>query len=464
MPRNVLVIDAIAIHRIRFAALLEMARYRVATAANLMDFPGDVGDHDLILLGLPDDRPGAALGPLAPLIQRSNVPVLCLDAKTSPLRRLLAMRAGARDILPSKSPDDLLLARVRGMIREGEAERERQRRRATAASFGFSEATARFDQRAQILCAGDLGTLSGQLATLTSHHISNLPAESSVVDDSDPVVPDVIILDAARGRNDLTRLLPELRDQHYRHPAPAMVLYPEDEPGLAIHALAMGADEVVVDSAGVEEIALRINKMLKRKRLADALRRSDEQSYELAMTDDLTGLFNRRYADRYLAGLTARPDRSAAEFCIVLVDLDHFKAVNDTYGHATGDIVLRDVARRLAGNLRACDLLARYGGEEFLIVLPDTPPETAEVMAERLRRAICLQNVELSDGLEVPVTVSMGIASGTLCSKAMEQRTGTFDLAEPAPESVFMPVFKAADAALYRAKDNGRNRVEVSDV
>ncbi len=464
MQRSILVIDAIATNRIRFAALLESARYKVSSACALTEYPGNLDDHDLILLGLPDDHPGAALAELGPMIRRSNVPVLCVDRKTSPLRRLLALRAGARDVLPSKSPDDLLLARLRGLIREQEAERESQRRRITAASFGFSEALTGFNRQARVLCVGDLGELPDRLAALMTHIVDRVSGDAQFADDDRTVAPDVIVLNAGCGQRELSRLLPEMRDQTHLRPAPVMVVYPVDKPELAVHALAIGADEVVVDSAGIEEIELRIGNLITRKLRHDALRKSDEQSYRMAMTDDLTGLYNRRYADRYLSGLRSCADGSASGFCVVVVDLDHFKTVNDTHGHAVGDEVLREVARRLASNLRAFDLVARYGGEEFLIILPDTTTEMAAILAERVRRAVSLKSVKIRPGLEVNVTVSLGVAAGAVQAGVAEKRTGTSDMPEAPSPTQFLPVFEAADAALYRAKSKGRNRVEVSGV
>jgi two-component system cell cycle response regulator len=207
---------------------------------------------------------------------------------------------------------------------------------------------------------------------------------------------------------------------------------------------------------------MRLTKMLARKAQNDALRRSDEQSYRLAATDPLTGLYNRRYAETYLAALPSQTDARRPEFCVLLVDLDYFKAVNDTHGHAAGDQVLREVAHRLRDNLRACDLIARYGGEEFLVVLPETSGATATLLAERLRCAINARDIRWPGGPPISVSVSIGVAAGSLASPFVGQRTGTCDTESVFASDFFQSTFEAADAALYRAKSNGRNRVEVS--
>ena len=461
MPKSVLVIDAIATHRIRFAALLESAHYRVVSVPQVNEIHGSLHDHDLIVLGLPDEQPGSALTGLAAL-GGASAPILCLDARRSPLRRLLALRAGARDVLPSKAPDDLLLARVRGLIRESEAERECERRRLTAASFGFSEPRGDFSAQACVVCAGDLGALPDQLAALLPHQVVTLSAEDMAESDMSAPVPDAFVLGLSETCAYAERLLPDLRDRMHLRPAPILALYPEDRSDIAVRALALGASEVVEAKAGIEEIELRIKAALARKHVRDALRKSEEQSYRFAATDPLTGLYNRRYAETYMADLSARAGQTPSEMCLVLLDLDHFKAVNDVHGHVAGDRVLREVAHRLQANLRACDLVARYGGEEFLIVLPETSVEVAAILSEGLRLAIASVPIQLAEHCEITVTASIGVASGLLYPGLSDQRTGTFDVAEPSGFGALLPMFEAADAALYKAKEAGRNRVEIS--
>lgn len=461
MPKRVLVIDAIATHRIRFAALLETARYSVRTLSESESI-GTLCDHDLVVLGLPSDEPVRVLSSVLTQLSGAKVPVLCLDAKCTPLRRLLVLRAGARDVMPSKIPDALLLARVRGLIREGEAEREAERRRATAASFGFSEASASFGSRARLVCVGSLDALPGQLSAVTPHEAVHIPAERILEEDTLSMVPDAFLLHAGHQPECLSTILPELRDQTHLAPVPVMVVYPEDRPDLATHALALGASDIVADTAGLEEIELRVAHLLARKARNDAMRRSDEQSYRMAATDPLTGLYNRRYAETYVSGLRERSNGRPVEFSLVLIDLDHFKAVNDSHGHAAGDSVLREIAVRLQDNLRACDLIARYGGEEFMVILPETSPETAIGLAERLRLAVSNRSVNTSEDSEIAVTASIGVAMGRIDAGMAEQRTGTDDVPCMFDDSPFQSAFKAADAALYLAKTGGRNRVEVS--
>ncbi|MEO1536798.1 MAG: diguanylate cyclase [Pseudomonadota bacterium] len=462
MPKRVLVIDAIATHRIRFAALLENARYKVDTIMAPQALKKPARDYDIVLIGLPDEGPARLITAVNQVLDRPKAPILCLDRKGSPLRRLLAMRAGARDVLPSKSPDDLVLALVRRLIRQGEAERETERRRITATSFGFSEAVAAFTAKARIVCLGDLGQMPERLSALLHHDVVNLPDASALEDAMPSAGFDAILVHTGQDAIALREVLTELQDNTHLSPVPILALYPENQADIATDALALGASEVAPETAGLEEFELRIAQMLAQKAQADALRWSDEQSYRLAATDPLTGLYNRRYAEAYLATLPVGIHDSRTEFCMLLLDLDHFKKVNDTYGHVAGDIALREVATCIQANLRACDLVARYGGEEFLVILPETSCATATLLAERLRRAVAAHTVPIPKVGDIALSASIGVAAGALDQPMVQKRTGTFDLPVRFGNGPFEEVFTAADAALYRAKSLGRNRVEVS--
>ncbi|UXY17186.1 GGDEF domain-containing protein [Chitiniphilus purpureus] len=173
--------------------------------------------------------------------------------------------------------------------------------------------------------------------------------------------------------------------------------------------------------------------------LQSAMQRLEENSNR----DGLTGVFNRRYTDARLSDEIQRIQRYQAEpFSVVLFDLDHFKQVNDTYGHLAGDEVLREVARRVQVVLREPDVFGRYGGEEFILILPQTDQHGARVVAERIRAAIAAEPVASGEGT-IPVTASLGVA-------CFSPELGT-------PQAVT----HAADEALYHSKHTGRNQVTV---
>lgn len=200
---------------------------------------------------------------------------------------------------------------------------------------------------------------------------------------------------------------------------------------------------LLVTMPAVALLAARLRQMRKRlirqkAELADALARIQY----LATRDALTGLVNRGHLGELLARELQRQRRKGARLSVLLLDVDHFKQVNDLHGHACGDAVLRHLAERAQTCVRACDTLGRWGGEEFLLLMPDTALEPARIGAERLREHLAREAVQ-HQGLTVPVTVSAGLA---------ELRAG---------ESI-ESLLERADQALYRAKALGRNRVEVA--
>jgi two-component system cell cycle response regulator len=195
----------------------------------------------------------------------------------------------------------------------------------------------------------------------------------------------------------------------------------------------------------VEEVVIRLRTQIQRKRMADRLRATMADGLRLALIDPLTGLYNRRYALPHITRIAERAQETGRSFAVMLLDLDRFKAVNDTYGHAAGDVVLAEVAQRIRNSLRGVDLVARIGGEEFLVALPDTALDAARGTAERLRRIIADRPIRLPGALgEITVTASVGLAMGGADGVAVEQ------------------VVDFADQALLGSKSEGRNLVTVS--
>ena len=186
----------------------------------------------------------------------------------------------------------------------------------------------------------------------------------------------------------------------------------------------------------------RVRTQMRRKTYEDRLRANYEAGLALAVTDCLTGLYNRRYMVSHLDTLMERARESGRPVALLVMDIDHFKDVNDSYGHAVGDEVLKEFAERIKRNVRSIDLAVRYGGEEFVAVLPETDLEAARMVAERLRRNVSEKPFEVStDEGRITVTVSIG---GTVYHGTGIDADG---------------LLRHADEALYAAKNRGRNRV-----
>jgi two-component system cell cycle response regulator len=203
-------------------------------------------------------------------------------------------------------------------------------------------------------------------------------------------------------------------------------------------SLDSGADDFIRKPVNMTELRARL-------RAASRLVRMQKQFRRMAETDALTGAANRRAFMQYLEMEIEKSCRYQSAVSVIMIDLDHFKAVNDTYGHAAGDRVLVDTVGAVERCLRDRDMLGRLGGEEFAVILHDTEIEHAGDAAERIRKAIEAQTIETDDGKPIPVTASLGVAS--VCEV----------LGQDTPEAVL----QAADEALYAAKENGRNQVIV---
>ena len=214
---------------------------------------------------------------------------------------------------------------------------------------------------------------------------------------------------------------------------------------MKIKGLEQGASDFIVKPFDPEELVARMKVHLKIKHLQDDLKRSNELLLELSNTDHLTGLFNRRFLMESLDKELQRTKRKNGQLALLLLDIDHFKRINDTHGHLQGDLVLQKVALNIQKELRSYDIASRYGGEEFVAVLPDTSLKEAFNVADRIRLSI--QRMQFAGCLSTEqVTASLGVA--LLPSKSFDDIDG---------------LLRAADEALYRAKEAGRNNVMISD-
>ncbi|RVB24062.1 diguanylate cyclase, partial [Mesorhizobium sp. M7A.F.Ca.CA.002.10.1.1] len=216
----------------------------------------------------------------------------------------------------------------------------------------------------------------------------------------------------------------------------------EGEEERIIRGLELGINDYLMRPIDQQELTARLRTQVRRKRYNDQLRASVTQTIEMAVTDGLTGLHNRRYLDSHLQTLFDRAVARRRPLSVMITDLDRFKAINDAHGHDGGDEVLREFARRLRKNVRGIDLACRFGGEEFVVVMPDTEGAVAEKVAERIRAEIAQAAFAIGqDGKAIEVTVSVGVSS---VLKGVD---------------TVAALMKRADLALYEAKSGGRNRV-----
>jgi two-component system cell cycle response regulator len=251
-------------------------------------------------------------------------------------------------------------------------------------------------------------------------------------------MPDVVLLDHELAAPDGMAVLDRLRADDQLAAVPVIMLTRSSDPELLVEALRRGAHDYLREPFDPAELDARVMAALRVKRLHDALLDANRRLARQALTDDLTGLANRRHGAHQLEREIALGVRHGRLLSLVRVDVDHFKAINDTHGHQAGDQVLAEVARRLAGAVRGGDELARWGGDEFVAILPDTDKAGALSAAERLRVAVAAAPIEVA-ATSRAVTISVGWAHWS----------------GDTPDDLLA----RADRALYKAKDAGRDTV-----
>ncbi|GAB5445261.1 diguanylate cyclase [Gymnodinialimonas sp.] len=455
MAGRILVVDDVATNRIVMKVKLTSACYSVDQAENGAEALKAARDTkpDLILLDvmMPDMSGLDVCRALKADPETADIPIVLITALSDRDAKMDGLEAGADDFLTKPVEEVTLLARVRSLLRASDSVRELRARDDTVAAYGFAEAALGFQGKSRpgriaLVAPGPRGAVLWKAAIddRIGGDVQIIPRETALTQVAGTgEVPDVFVIsvDLAQ-RNEGLRLLSDLRSRPgTRHSATVMIL-PEGDSERAAIALDLGANDVLHDPFDAQELAIRISAQLDRKRQSDRMRAGVRAGLEAAITDPLTGLYNRRFALHRMEQIMARPGPDPA---VMMIDLDFFKEVNDTYGHAAGDAVLQQVAVRLRGQLQANDLLARIGGEEFLVVLSGADARDAKECAERLRSAIGSTSYDLGgDTFPVRVTASVGLALPG--SRADSAAT---------PEALI----HKADTALYGAKSHGRDQV-----
>jgi two-component system cell cycle response regulator len=369
----------------------------------------------------------------------AHIPVVMVTALDQPVDRLRGLEAGADDFLTKPVDDLALIARLRSLTRLKLSFDELYAR---AKEAGFSRLfahSAPTGAGARLLLVEDVASLARHVSEALSddfeiRHVAD--AQLALFEGVEGNY-DLALINLGLKNADALRLCAQFRALERTRDLPLMVLAEADARARILRALDLGVNDFVQRPFHIHELKARIATHLRRKAMLDHLRDNLRASIEWALIDPLTGLHNRRALERKLDELLAR----GTQLSLMILDLDHFKRVNDSHGHDAGDDVLRIVAQRLRAALRGDDLLCRLGGEEFAVLMPGTDLATAALVAERARAAIAGEPVLLGDtGLRLAITVSAGLAEAG---------------AGMAPRDLY----RLADAALYCSKELGRDRV-----
>ncbi|WP_282096672.1 diguanylate cyclase [Epibacterium ulvae] len=459
MQGTILVIDGVATNRIMLKRQLAAAYFDVCLVQDLnaARVAMAVNRPDLVLtaMQLPDGNANLLKAEMRRDLDLWDVPVIALSPSDCPKTRLHGLAAGIDDILPLPVDDVILQARIRSLLRACNRKHELQLQRnahqdivlpySDPADFSdLHEAHIGFVMASQHAGSSFVNPWSHDLkhllpARMTDHSLDD------VSDLMSASAPDVIVLELTAHSHPLAlRLIADLRARApTRHCA--VIAIPNGVPSEVIaDALDRGAHDILHAGFSAQELALRVTALLRQKRREDRLRATVRKSLRAAVEDPMTGLHNRRYAIPFLERTIAHSKISGQPFAVLIADLDHFKQINDQYGHPVGDKILVETAQRLQSLCRKNDLLARIGGEEFMMVLPDmSPVDTAQVAATYCE-AINNHRFEI-EGQDQAITMTISIGA----------IIGGGDREIPDTDTLIA----SADRALYTAKNNGRNRV-----
>lgn len=452
---TVLIVDGIVTNRIMLKVQLSAAYYHVVQTDRI-DGIATLARRvqpDLIVtaMTLPDGNAPALRRTLQADPLLAAIPVLAIAVQNDRSARMAALSAGIDDVLNQPVDDQMLQARIRSLLRIRSNAEEFGDARGGRTALGFGEASAGFAPPARIaLLAGSPVTgrhwkASMQARGSHSYSIEGIGDVAGLM--RDPVA-DAFVIRIGRSDRRGLHLLADLKARAATCHAVLMAVVDPPDSATAADALDRGASDVLTDGFCAEELALRLTTQLRRKAMADGLRASVRDGLREAVLDPMTGLYNRRHALPWLDLTIRRSADSRHSFAVMLADLDHFKAINDRYGHLAGDAVLVETASRLSSILRPQDMLARIGGEEFMLVLPDLEQAEASAVAGRLCREISCRPFLLDTGERINVTISIGVVIGQPRGPTSGVNTADVLIAQ-------------ADQALYAAKGGGRNKISL---
>ncbi len=376
-----------------------------------------------------------------------DMPVVMVTALDQPSDKLQGLEAGADDFLTKPVDEIALITRVKNLARLKMLDDEMALRAATSNQIGLDSDAAH--ARAGEIKSGRLllvddnpRSVSRLLETLSKVHDTFVERDiETALAKVNKFNFDLVVVSLDLDDADGLRLCGQIRSIERTRHLPLIILVDPGDNARLMRGLDMGVNDYVIRPVDRHELLARVRTQIRRKRHSDFLRNRLEESVEMAVTDPLTGLFNRRYMETHLNGLMQEAKTNGRDLSIMITDIDHFKRINDTHGHDAGDSVLQDFAARLRRHTRGIDLACRFGGEEFIVIMPDTDLEVARHVGERLRECIAEAPFSINSQTSLPVTACVGLA--TLIG----------------PEDTSSALFKRADNALYAAKRAGRNRV-----
>jgi two-component system cell cycle response regulator len=379
-----------------------------------------------------------------PLTQ--HIPVVMVTALDQPEDRVRGLEAGADDFLTKPVNDVSLFCRVKSLVRLKMLTDELRTRTGADPLKLLSGEQLTVDTRpGHVLVIDNRMAVAERIKTaLNGRHevtIAADPQQAVELLGSAAEPPELVIVNLDMEGIDALRICSQLKSMEQTRQTPILIIVDPDDHQRLLRALDMGINDYLIRPIDKQELQARVTTQIRRFRYTEQLRTSVRASIEMAVTDALTGLYNRRYLETHLASLIEHAVNRGKSLAVLTLDVDFFKSVNDTHGHDAGDRVLQEISGRIRSSIRNIDLACRTGGEEFVVVLPGTDVQTAERVGERIRRTVAARPFNAGPGCHLNITVSLGISGLSSLEDGVED------------------ILKRADQALYRAKREGRNRV-----
>jgi two-component system cell cycle response regulator len=448
---RVLIVDDIPSNVRLLDARLSAEYFEVVTAASGREAlqKCESQDIDIVLLDvmMPEMDGFEVCSRLKANPKTHHIPVLMITALDQPSDRVRGLDVGADDFLTKPVDDVQLMARVKSLVRLKGLTDELRARAVTGQQIAAEDSMHAMDtisaEGGRVLIVDTDRRHAERVASYLADHnrveILTNPADAVLHVSTGEF--ELALVSMALGEFDPLRICSQMRTLEQGRTLPIILIADDADRPRVVRGLDLGVNDFIMRPVERNELSARVKTQIRRQRYTVELRESVNHTLALAVTDELTGLYNRRYFERHLALMLHKAREQARDMAVMLIDMDFFKAVNDTHGHDVGDAVLREFALRLRRNIRGVDLACRFGGEEFVVLMPDTDYRQAQLVAERVRSAVAERSFEVGAQRPLAVTVSVGVALNE------------------SPDDTPEMVLKRADIALYRAKREGRNRV-----